>query len=590
MLSRTGYFTGNGTSQSVPVGFAPEVVIIKSGGLWAVFKTLHMPSGETAFLANGVANFGSGIFLSGNGFSVGDNSNVNAPGATVRWWAVRGNGQDDFACGYYDGDGQDDRDITGLGFEPDLVAVKGDANYAGCWRTDRLSGDTSMVFGPSANSPDQIQGFGPDGFQVGQGSKVNNSAGYRYNWFALRRGAGHMETGSYQGTGGDDRHVSVGFPPCLVWVKSHLSDNGVLRFVDEPSNESLKFYNEVAQNDAIQEFGADDFVIGTKPTVNTLNTTYSWVAFGEVIPHSSQLPCYLSGTDSAPLAGSQPAFAYGVEAAARTVAAYAAGEGSSVLSGSQIAWTGGFEPLPSSTASFAEGYDPFAHASEAQLPCWLQGVDAASSAQPAWLAGEPPPHSEGNLLAWCAGLGHDSGSLPVFCAGWRELAGAVSAWLSGADFAPFTGSVPAYVSAGEVFTLSSSAPCYLVGGFKPGAIGFRGSGRQLEFSMARSYPVREPRERLQVVARTAAGTLRVADKGVSSVRTIRVSFNNLPASDYQALIDWYDDVAVGALNTFWFVDEQAVDHPVRWTGPALDFEQTGRGRYSGEIVLEEVPS
>ncbi len=112
-------------------------------------------------------------------------------------------------------------------------------------------------------------------------------------------------------------------------------------------------------------------------------------------------------------------------------------------------------------------------------------------------------------------------------------------------------------------------------------------GQQLTFSVGRTYPLRQPRERLQVLSRSAAGTLRVADKGLSSVRRLRLAFRGLPAADHAALLTWYEEVACGSLNPFTFTDEAGAAHTVRWSGP-FDLEQAATGRYSGEVVLEEV--
>jgi hypothetical protein len=123
-------------------------------------------------------------------------------------------------------------------------------------------------------------------------------------------------------------------------------------------------------------------------------------------------------------------------------------------------------------------------------------------------------------------------------------------------------------------------------GQQAGCLVFQLGTQSILISCGRVYPVREPKERLQVVSRTAGGTIRVVDKGVK-VRTIVLTFKDLRGSDYAALDDWYDNVAVGAFNAFSFVDELGLTYTVRWMS-TLDFQETANNRYGGDITLERV--
>jgi hypothetical protein len=232
------------------------------------------------------------------------------------------------------------------------------------------------------------------------------------------------------------------------------------------------------------------------------------------------------------------------------------------------------------------GYDPTAYAAEASLHAWLKGGGELGAFQPAWLEGTLPPHVEGGLPAFTCGVGSLAAGRPAFVRGREAHSAGLSSWLAGADYAALTAGLGAFVVSLSTEPLSATQAAHLVGGLPPGCVGFSAAGAQLAFSVGRTYPLRQPRERLQVVSRSAGGSLRVADKGCS-LRLIRLAFRGLSAADYAALTDWFEQVAVGALNTFTFIDEESATHSVRWIG-GLSFEQTHHGRYSGEITLERV--
>ncbi len=70
----------------------------------------------------------------------------NLPGrVTVGQAATR------LATGNYTGNGTDDRAITGLGFQPDVVIVKGDVAETAVMRTSTMAGDASKpLVGPTS--------------------------------------------------------------------------------------------------------------------------------------------------------------------------------------------------------------------------------------------------------------------------------------------------------------------------------------------------------------------------------------------------------------------------------------------------------
>ncbi len=87
----------------------------------------------------------------------------------------------------YIGDGTDDRSISGVGFQPQLVWVKRDTTNQSTWRPESVSGDLSLYWSGTAGNPNRIQALEADGFQVGTNAQVNTS-GATYHYLALKDG------------------------------------------------------------------------------------------------------------------------------------------------------------------------------------------------------------------------------------------------------------------------------------------------------------------------------------------------------------------------------------------------------------------
>lgn len=272
---------------------------------------------------------------------------------------------------------------------------------------------------------------------------------------------------------------------------------------------------------------------------------------------------------------SESALAVGVREAATT--AYLAGFDWGVLqqpaflaacgaaSGQQGACARGGEPVVTVQGAFAQG---------------AQGLPAAQSA---FLGGEA---LSGAVTALAFVAAHEGLTLsgPAFAAGLEALGGTTLAYLSGSSGLSAGGQQPGWLCGlGQVGGLCRAC---LVAGLNAGQLSFRLGDEQLVFSCGRLYPLRAPRERLQVVLRTAGGSLRVQDKGTLK-RQIKLAFRGLAAADHAALARWYEEVAVGALNAFSFADEHGAERQVRWLG-AFEFEETAAGRFAGAIELEEV--
>src|SRR3989337_1226620 len=131
-----------------------------------------------------------------------------------RWWGP----EVQCAVGTYTGDGAASLAVTGLGFQPDLVILKGRAATATVWRSSSMAGDTSAYFNNAANAANLIESLDADGFTVGSHADVNVSARI-YDFQAFRiTGGDDLAVGTYTGDLSDPTEISAGFLPDIVSV------------------------------------------------------------------------------------------------------------------------------------------------------------------------------------------------------------------------------------------------------------------------------------------------------------------------------------------------------------------------------------
>ncbi|MDO8661655.1 MAG: Ig-like domain-containing protein, partial [Candidatus Omnitrophota bacterium] len=284
---KTGTYIGTGASLAITgVGFQPDLVMVKSASSTAglVFRSSAMTGDTTAYLGVASADFSGGITsLDSGGFTLGTNTAVNNAGTAYQWIAFSGSGNGYFKVGTYSGTGAG-HDITGVGFQPDLVWVKSSGLNLGVWRTADVSGSNSLYFNGQSQGADQITAFVSDGFTVGTDAQVN--AGSTNYWYAaFKQAAGSIKVGSYTGDSTDDRNISgVGFKPGFVFVKDTVTDSAMFSCSSLKGDSSGYFTavgNGVNAIQSLEQPAGDGFQVGTGGNVNTVNYTYYYAAFAE---------------------------------------------------------------------------------------------------------------------------------------------------------------------------------------------------------------------------------------------------------------------------------------------------------------------
>ncbi len=121
---------------------------------------------------------------------MGNHTFVNAGDGSTYNYVAFGEVPGRLEVGTYVGDDSDNRDITGVGFQPDYVWIKrSSSDSKAVHRTSSLAGDASLRFEGIPNGSDEIQKFLPDGFQVGSSPFVNLDGDDIY-WVAFKASGG----------------------------------------------------------------------------------------------------------------------------------------------------------------------------------------------------------------------------------------------------------------------------------------------------------------------------------------------------------------------------------------------------------------
>ncbi len=294
-----GSYVGDGVDdRSISgVGFKPDMVLIKQATgttqRTAVFRTNQNYGDETHIFgatANQVNNIQA---FEADGFQVGNDARVNvleAPARTYYYAAFKGvpappspTGSFKMANGTYPGNGGAARiSVTGLGFSPDLVMIKGgDTNYA-VFSTSMMAPDYTAYLANGAVLFTGGISLESDGFSVGSSATVNYSD-VVYRWIAFgNSGCADFKVGAYTGTAGDNRSIGgVDFTPDLVGVKGNTTQVGTWRSAAIAGDSSAYFSGTANAANLVQALESTGFQIGTSALVNTAATAYFYFAFKE---------------------------------------------------------------------------------------------------------------------------------------------------------------------------------------------------------------------------------------------------------------------------------------------------------------------
>ncbi len=192
-------------------------------------------------------------------------------------------------AGSYVGSGADDRAITGVGFQPDFVWIRGLHTSAngGAFRTSAMTGDNSYLQSTGGLTANLVQSLDADGFTIGSHGDVNTNT-VTFSYVAIKADATYFAVGTYTGNGSDNRNITgVGFTPtgCFVRHNSNSWREPSWSISDMGADQSFLMADStggVAAN-LIQAFGSGSFQVGTSGQyVNNSGDRYDWFCWADL--------------------------------------------------------------------------------------------------------------------------------------------------------------------------------------------------------------------------------------------------------------------------------------------------------------------
>lgn len=213
--------------------------------------------------------------------------------------------------GTYTGNGTAGRNITGIGFQPDVVIIKAANNKEAYCRTAEMPITYSKKLGGNgAFDTGKISSLDADGFTIGSVAEINAS-GIAYYWVAMRAGTGHLKTGLYVGDGAALHAIAgLGFTPEAVLVLPQTTEIPHLRTADYLPGYSTPLTASAPVTDGIMALDADGFTVGTNNVANKFGDVYYYVAWNAAsgLVGNGTYMGDLSATRTITVAGMQPEF------------------------------------------------------------------------------------------------------------------------------------------------------------------------------------------------------------------------------------------------------------------------------------------
>jgi hypothetical protein len=292
---KTGSYVGNGSVRSITgAGFIPKVLMIISDCTTATgnaagcaWKTSDM--GSYSYLWGDNDRFLGISSMDADGFSLTAADFANKTGANYHWILIGG---DDVKVGTYTGNNTDNRNITGVGFQPEWVLLQTTSNSHSMHKMNSTGASTdSSQFGATvANMSNIIQALQADGFQVGKSISygVPNATGATCYYAAIKDSA-FTYNANYSGNGLVRSLTGFGFQSSLVFIKNASTQQACLRSGTITGTSSgLATTNNGFTTTGITAVGADGISLGVNAVVNSNAQVYHLFAIGpgDAIPSS----------------------------------------------------------------------------------------------------------------------------------------------------------------------------------------------------------------------------------------------------------------------------------------------------------------
>ena len=273
--STTWYNSTAGTDGNPATGANPTTTLTNPSQFMPFGGWHEGGSGSEFFSAS--INFGQQAFLGTEPTGFKKLNSANLPDPTI----LLPDGH--FNCVTWTGNTSASRDITGVGFKPDLVSIKARTNtYEFLW-FDAVRGAGKRLFSHNTNAESDnigtLNAFITDGFRLGDGSSVdlsvNGSASSTYvswNW-----NAGDTDSKTYtvkvvSDSGNKYRFDNFGTSA----VTLDLAEGGTYIFnMDDASNATHPFSIGTAANGTVYTSGITYFLDGVSKTYNEYTSGFA---------------------------------------------------------------------------------------------------------------------------------------------------------------------------------------------------------------------------------------------------------------------------------------------------------------------------
>jgi hypothetical protein len=285
-----GTYTGNGSAghaiaivDELGANFQPDFVLIKGGSTNAVFSeaTVAAMGADLTKQITGSVAPGSGLItaLTSTGFTLGTNANVNANGVVYYYLAIKDTGSGDMHQASYLGNGSAGHQITGVGFQPDVVILLRGGAAPARWFSSTSTSTGSQGFNAAVAA--DLTSIDSDGFTLTTSGNTNNS-GETYYYVAFKFTVGLFKAIHYTGNGSSQNVTGYGFQPDFVFSERQesASTSGFVATKDMPSTDSYRMDNSgTPATTEITAFVSDGFSVGAGTNTNTNTGLYNAIGF-----------------------------------------------------------------------------------------------------------------------------------------------------------------------------------------------------------------------------------------------------------------------------------------------------------------------
>lgn len=109
----------------------------------------------------------------------------------------------------------------------------------------------------------------------------------------------------------------------------------------------------------------------------------------------------------------------------------------------------------------------------------------------------------------------------------------------------------------------------------------------LQFEYPAQYPAERPVKKYVVTDRTAAGVLQREDLSITTKQRT-LYFEDMSKDNYDALVNWFENIAQGSKNAFTMIDERQYTGTVVILDDEINFPEIDFELHTGQMTVEYI--